>query len=320
MSEQKSLIKLDFSPQTIELIKSQIAVGCTDDELQLFLYQARRSGLDPLARQIYMISRQVYNPKTGYKEHKATIQASIDGLRLVAQRSPDYAGQDEPEWLGAPKTPDFHAKVKVFKFSPKGDRYCAAVGVAYWSEYAQVFNGKLGSMWEKMPRLMLAKTAEALALRKAFPQELSGIYTQEEMDQSTPIEPKQILTADEERSEKVLEDAANYAKNAYNSPKKEGLGSKTTTTATPPKQEPKITDWQRKKIFALAGELGKESESVKETIKKHFNLEHFNDLTLNQAGDVILDLQKKLKAKKEKENQEILTPEEEAEINKQLEL
>lgn len=172
------LAKIDFTPDQVALIKSQIAPKATDDELKLFIYQAKRTGLDPMARQIYAIHRG----------GKMTIQVSIDGFRVIAERSGDYAGQDEPEFEeildGEGKKKDLVCKVRVYRF--RGDtRYPASVGVAYWSEYAQKdFNGNLTGMWAKMPRTMLAKVAEALALRKAYPQDLSGLYTTDEMAQA----------------------------------------------------------------------------------------------------------------------------------------
>jgi phage recombination protein Bet len=158
---ETSLIKMDFSEDQVKLIKDQVAKDSTDNELKLFLYQCKRTGLDPLTRQIYFMKRS----------GKMTIQTSIDGFRVIAERSGDYAGQDEPEFI----TEDGKltcAKIRVYRF--KGDtRYCASVGVAYMSEYkpqdGQAF------MWNKMPHTMLAKVAEALALRKAYPQDLSGL-------------------------------------------------------------------------------------------------------------------------------------------------
>lgn len=182
---------LTFDTDTVDLIKNTVAVGATDSELKLFLYQAARAGLDPLARQIYFIKRNqsVKQPNGEWKtEGKVSIQTSIDGFRLVAQRGGEYGGQDAPAWF---KTNDekkeLYCKVNVYKFH--GDqRYLASVGVAYWSEYCP----KPGQdfMWQKMPRTMIAKVAEALALRKAFPQELSGLYTNEEMDQANQPEPQ----------------------------------------------------------------------------------------------------------------------------------
>jgi phage recombination protein Bet len=162
------LIKLEFTDDQVKLIKSQIAPKATNDELALFLYQARRTGLDPLARQIYCL------PIGG----KMSIQTSIDGFRVVAERSGDYAGQDEPEFIEKDGKIEC-AKVRVYRW--KGEqRYLAAVGVAYMSEYKQN-----SPMWSKMPHTMLAKCAEALALRKSYPQDLSGIYTGDEMAQAT---------------------------------------------------------------------------------------------------------------------------------------
>lgn len=180
------LVKLSFSQEQIDLIKSQIAPKATNDELKLFIHQAKRTGLDPLARQIYAIHRKV---KQGNEYvDKMTIQTSIDGFRVIAERSGDYAGQDEPFFEDVladdGKVKDKKCKVTVYRF--RGDtRYPAAVGVAYWSEYVQTDReGRPSGMWAKMPRTMLAKVAEALALRKAYPQDLSGLYTNDEMNQA----------------------------------------------------------------------------------------------------------------------------------------
>lgn len=161
---------LMFDDKKVALIKKTIAVGATDDELQLFLYQAQRTRLDPLTRQIYFVKRG----------DKATIQPSIDGFRLIAQRSGVYAGQDEPVF----EEKDgklVKCSVAVYKFSPSGERYKSSVGVAYWDEY--VPRPGQDFMWKQFRHTMLAKVAESLALRQSFPQELSGLYTMEEMTQ-----------------------------------------------------------------------------------------------------------------------------------------
>jgi len=168
-----------FSEDQIKLIKSQVAPKATTDELALFLYVAKRSGLDPLTRQVYAIHRNVSNGQGGY-EPKMTIQTSIDGFRVIAQRSGEYAGQSEPEFVeDAGKV--VCAKIKVYKFRGN-ERYEAAVGVAYWDEY--VPRAGQDNMWRKMPRTMIAKVAEAIALRKAFPQDLSALYTTDELPET----------------------------------------------------------------------------------------------------------------------------------------
>jgi phage recombination protein Bet len=168
--------QLEFTQDQVTLIKRQIAPKATDDELKLFLYQAQRTGLDPMTRQIYCIHR--YDKNVG---QKMTVQASIDGFRVIAERSGDYGGQDEPEFIEGEAGKIICAKVRVYKF--RGDqRYQASVGVAYWDEY--VPNAGQDYMWKKMPHTMISKVAEALALRKAFPQDLSGLYTTEEMQQA----------------------------------------------------------------------------------------------------------------------------------------
>ncbi|MGV8123127.1 MAG: phage recombination protein Bet [Candidatus Xenobiia bacterium LiM19] len=166
--------------EQIELVKKTVAKGATDAELQLFLYQAGRTGLDPLLRQIHSISRKSKN-EYGEWENSRTIQVGIDGFRIIAERTGKYDGQDPP----------------VFEYDTKGELASATVnvyrkdisrpfaGTAYFKEYCQKKNnGEPTRFWRDMPMSQLAKCAEALAFRKAFPLDLSGLYSHEEMQQA----------------------------------------------------------------------------------------------------------------------------------------
>ena len=176
---EPALPSVSWTSEQVELIKRTIAVGATNDELQLFLYQAKRTGLDPLSRQIHFVKRQ----------DKGTIQTAIDGYRLVADRTGKYAGSDDYlfdeglnqfQHIHSGRKAPITATVTVWKIV-QGER-CPFTATARWEEY---FPGeKQGFMWKKMPYLMIGKCAESLALRKAFPAELSGLYTNEEMMQA----------------------------------------------------------------------------------------------------------------------------------------
>lgn len=174
-----------FNKERVDLIKKTICQGATDDELKLFLTYCERTGLDPFARQIYSLERKSKN-KDGTFNKKRTTQISIDGLRLIAQRSGEYAGQTQTEWCGedgvwrniwTSKDAPFAARVGVLRKGFKEPLYA----IAKWNAYAFDGYGNVQTIWKKMPDHMLSKVAESLALRKAFPQELSGLYTSEEM-------------------------------------------------------------------------------------------------------------------------------------------
>lgn len=173
----------------VDLLKRTICKGATNDELQLFLGVCKRTQLDPFTNQIYAVKRW---DSTERKEVMKP-QVSIDGARIVAERSGQYIGQEGPFWCGADgvwkevwldnDTMPSACKVVVFKRgSEKG-----FPAVAHWDEYvAKKKDGTITHMWETKPALMLAKCAEMLALRKAFPNDLSSLYSSEEMGQETP--------------------------------------------------------------------------------------------------------------------------------------
>jgi phage recombination protein Bet len=151
--------------------------------IESFLLQCERTKLDPFGRQIYCIERG----------GKWSVSISIDGFRLVAERSGRYAGQTEPEftadgvtWTNAwlSKAPPAAARVGV----RRSDFVEPLFAVATWDGY--VPRNKDGAsapsgQWVSNGANQLAKCAEMLALRKAFPDVLSGLYGTEEMDQAT---------------------------------------------------------------------------------------------------------------------------------------
>lgn len=199
----------------IDLMKRTIAKGATDDELSLFIQVCKGAQLNPFLKQVHFVKR--WDSKEG--KEVGAIQVGIDGFRSIAESSGKYAGSDDAIFSGElfegeNKVPE-KATVTIYKII-EGVR-CPFTATARWTEYVQKFKDKktdtmrANGMWTKMPYNQLAKCAEALALRKAFPKLLSGMYVPEEMDQAGA--PVGVLTADKaiEKLKQALQKATDPA-------------------------------------------------------------------------------------------------------------
>lgn len=207
-------ITQDQTDWTVQQVAALKQLGVSNDvtqaDLAIFLTQSKRTGLDPFSRQIYMIGRK-QKTANGY-ETKQTIQVGIDGLRAIAHRVAqqfhevfsmsdtlwaDRSGVWHDVWLSP--EPPAAAKVSV----KRGGGVFSAVAI--FKEYAPVYNGKLSGMWATKPALMIAKCAEALALRKAFPSDMSGIYTDDEMSRADDVAaPTVVETSTQQQAETTV--------------------------------------------------------------------------------------------------------------------
>lgn len=171
----------EYTEEQVALIKRTVCKDSTDDELQLFLHVCKQSKLDPFAKQIHAIKRHT---KAG---PVMSIQVGIDGQRLIAHRTGKCLGISDPEFVykvdptnGKQIRQIDSATVTVKKLIE--GHVCEFKATAFWDEYYP--GDRLGYMWRQRPKGQLGKCAEALALRKAFPSELSAIYSEEEMQKA----------------------------------------------------------------------------------------------------------------------------------------
>lgn len=202
-----------FTDNQIAALQQMGVQDASQGDLAVFFHEVQRTGLDPFARQIYMIGRRT--KVDGQWVTKYTIQTGIDGFRLIARRAADRSheafGEPVTAWCGADavwreawldaKHPPLAAKVVV----QRGQG--TFTGVATLEEYQGTrkvkdqdgsWHAEPTSMWKSKPAIMLAKCAEALALRKAFPQDLSGLYGDDEIQESDPKEDQKPAQQDDQ--------------------------------------------------------------------------------------------------------------------------
>lgn len=227
--EQENMPAKHFSSKQIEILKNSICKGVSNEEFEIFLMACSKTQLDPFMRQIYAVKRKAKRSDGTWGE-TMTIQTGIDGYRLIAERTGCYAPGPEPTYIHDDKGNLMSATAYIKKQTRDGTWHTVSAS-AYIDEYCQTFTDKntgekkAMGMWGNMPRTMLSKCAEAQALRKAFPAEMSGVYTKEEMQQADPAEVIQKITLQQAAElEMILGDCDdkykswvyNYIKKQYN--------------------------------------------------------------------------------------------------------
>lgn len=271
----------------LDLIRRTVASGATNDELELFFHQARRAGLDPLAKQIYFVKRK----------GKGVIQVGIDGLRLIADRTGIYAGNDDAEFIGTSEQ-GYPAKARVTVYKMVQGQRCAFSATARWDEYYP--GDDQGFQWRKMPHAMLGKCAEALALRKAFPAHMSGLYVHEEMEQADLRAPEPLEGPDlVETAKKVFDETPKPAPALAAPDGKEAFGYVPVRWPLPKMFQDPMTDSQRKMMSGKARErmiMEEDLGTVRQLVLEQYGLADDNskaaaslfiDWLINAEDDMI---------------------------------
>lgn len=171
---------LEFTNEQTRILAETVAKGCDQNELAFFLNVCKIKRLDPFTGQVHCVKR--WDSTLG--KEKMSIQVGIDGFRVIAARSNELAGISEPEFDSEDAQYPGWAHVTVYRYGRDNEKIPYAAKARY-NEYVQTKkDGSPNHMWATKPYIMLGKCAEALALRKAFPDELSGMYSDEEMGQA----------------------------------------------------------------------------------------------------------------------------------------
>ena len=288
--------------------------NATDADIEVFFHVVKRTGLDPFARQIYMIGRnsKMWDPRTKQERWitKFTIQTGIDGYRLIGRRAANAAGATlsvkpvqwahkdggwRDVWMGEWGQP-VAARVTILR---SGEEFTAT---ALFDEYKQTTKqGELTQMWRQRPAGQIGKCAEALAWRMAFPQDLSGIYVEEEMQQADSI---RIVQGDVHPTAKDQVRAAigHQTSGSDEETTRQPLPSdQSSEQPSEPEDNPEgITSSQSKKLHASFNELGITARPERLAYASKVvgrELKTSNEMTKTEASQVIEALVVDLEAK-----------------------
>jgi len=258
----------------------------SEEDVSVFLHMVERTQLDPLARQIYAVRR--WDKRR--QRDVWTIQTGIDGYRLIADRTGRYAPGREPEFRYSADGSPLSATAHVRKMTPDGTWHDVSA-TAFMAEYMPTEGTGASGMWQRMPHVMLAKCAEALALRRAFPAELSGLYTAEEMDQADNGAPP----AETQQSETAAPPQSGTLRPPQRKPKAEAPQAQPAASAPPQQQGPPpapepdkkyISEAQRRRLYALTKQHNLSPEEVRAKLRDVWGVDDSRHITREQYDEI----------------------------------
>lgn len=195
---QAALTERNIDTAVWTTLQNSVFPGAKDESILLAVDYCKARKLDILKKPCHIVPMSVTDAKTGNKNWRDVIMPGIYEQRITAFRTGQMAGQDEPVFgdtvtFRGIEAPEW-CRVTVYRFI--NNERCAFSHTEYFSEAcATTKEGKPNSMWSKRPRGQLAKCAEAGALRKAFPDELGGVITADEVNEE-PINQHSAATPD----------------------------------------------------------------------------------------------------------------------------
>lgn len=201
---QTALTERNIDTAVWTTLQNSVFPGAKDESILLAVDYCKARKLDILKKPCHIVPMQVTlsgqrdNNGNDRKIWRDVIMPGIYEQRITAFRTGQMAGQDEPVFGNTVAFKGIEApewcRVTVYRFI-NGER-CAFSHTEYFSEACSTTrDGSLNSMWRKRPRGQLAKCAEAGALRKAFPDELGGVITADEVNEE-PINQHSAATPD----------------------------------------------------------------------------------------------------------------------------
>lgn len=200
-----------------ETVKNYLVNGggdVSDQEVLMFVELCKAKGMNPFERDAYLIKYKSKNPQF---DTPATIIVGKDFFIKKANENSAFEGMkagivvvDKENQIhereGSLKLPD-ETIVGGWCEVYRSDRKVPTKAIVAYDEYVQKKgNGEVNSMWSSKPGTMIRKVAQSQALREAFPNELRGLYQQEEMgiDGKLPQKPIEPGMASAEQKNKIM--------------------------------------------------------------------------------------------------------------------
>ena len=270
MSEETGIIKYETSQGEIKLspaiIQKYLVHGdgkLTSQEIMMFLALCKYQRLNPFLREAYLIK---------YGNAPATMVVGKEAFLKKARHAKDYAGHKA--WTEG-EIPKMIGIAEVFV---AGFQMPIRVQVDYNEYVGKKKDGTINRMWSEKPKTMLRKVALVQALREAFPEELGGMYSEEEMPIEMDTLPREPVS--------MSETDINGTQESQGQEKKE-----------PPEPSPEamkkvITEPQRKRFYAIAKGSGKADDEIKAYLLS-LGIEHSAAIPYDKYEEVIVWAQTK---------------------------